>query len=302
MAKKVLKWVGIGLGVLIVLVIATGAYLYYQGGRTFRKVYPVPNDNITIPTGADAVEKGRHVAITRECTECHLDDFRGGRVFINDNMLGTFASANVTSGKGGVGGKFKDKDWINAIRYGVNPKGQSLVIMPSEVYYYLNDEDLGYLIAYLKALPPVDNTPPDRRIGPMGRLIIARGQFPLTAELVQKLPPRPAAVQPGPTAEYGHYLASTVCTNCHGPNLAGEYFPPGQPNAKLTPNLTPAGEMLVWSQDDFIKAMRTGVKPGGSLDPAQMPWKELGQMTDDELAAIYVYLKSLPKTQPPAKQ
>jgi mono/diheme cytochrome c family protein len=174
--------------------------------------------------------------------------------------------------------------------------------MPSEVYFNLNDEDMGYLIAYLKSLPPVDKQNPDRRIGPMGRVLLVTGQFPSSAELVEKLPPRSSAVAPGPSAEYGAYLASTVCVLCHGQNLAGEYFPPGSPDAKLTPNLTPGGELLIWSQADFVKAMRTGVtKDGDTLDQAQMPWKELGQMSDDELAAIYAYLKSLPKTPAPAK-
>lgn len=302
MLKRILKWVGIVLGALIAVLVIAFAVLYFVGGRAFVKVYKQPTDTVVIPAGDDAIRKGEHVAITRGCQSCHGADMAGGRIFIDSPALFTLAAANLTQGKGGVGAKMADADWVNAIRYGVDRKGHALLIMPSEVYYTLSDEDLGNLIAYLKALSPVDKEIPQRAIGPMGRVLLATGQFPTAAQLVEAQPPRPAAVPAGPTAEYGKYLANSVCVLCHGANLAGEYFPPGQPDARLTPNLTPAGELVTWSKDDFFKAMRTGVKPGGkTIDPDEMPWKQLGQMSDDELAAIYAYLQSLPRTAAPAK-
>jgi mono/diheme cytochrome c family protein len=303
MMKRVLKWVGIVLGALIVVLLIAGGVLYYLGGRAWNKVYKPPKDSVTIPTSADAVEKGKHIAITHDCTGCHLADLSGGDVFIDDPKLITIVTANLTSGKGGAGGKMKDQDWVNAIRYGVDRKGHGLFIMPSEIFYNLSDEDLGNLIAYVKSVPPVDKQNPDRKVGPMGRLFMALGQFPSSAELAAARPPRAAPVTPGPTAEYGKYIASTLCILCHGDNLAGALFPPGQPDAKMTPNLTPGGELLVWTKDDFIKTLRTGVTPGGQkLDTQAMPTSAIGQMTDDELTAVYAYLKSLPKTPSPTKQ
>jgi hypothetical protein len=49
-----------------------------------------------------------------------------------------------------------------------------------------------------------------------------------------------------------------------------------------------------WSEADFIHTLRTGIRPGGSQLRAPMPWQIAGQMTDDELGAIYRYLRSLP--------
>ena len=44
-----------------------------------------------------------------------------------------------------------------------------------------------------------------------------------------------------------------------------------------------------------MRALRDGVSPEGQkFDPAEMPWQEIGQLTDDELKALWLYLQSLP--------
>jgi hypothetical protein len=40
--------------------------------------------------------------------------------------------------------------------------------------------------------------------------------------------------------------------------------------------------------------MRTGITPGGKQLIDFMPWEYFGQMTDDELKAVWMYLQSLP--------
>jgi len=59
-------------------------------------------------------------------------------------------------------------------------------------------------------------------------------------------------------------------------------------------NLTPGGEVGFWSEGQFIATMRTGVTPGGHRLIEFMPWKYFGEMTDDELKAVWLYLQSLP--------
>jgi hypothetical protein len=103
------------------------------------------------------------------------------------------------------------------------------------------------------------------------------------------------APEAGVTVEYGEYLANTNdCKECHGQQLAGGPFP--DPTLKIiSPNLTPGGEVGLWSEEDFIKTIRTGVTPGGHQMSEHMPWKTYKLFTDDELKAIYMYLHSLPK-------
>jgi mono/diheme cytochrome c family protein len=92
--------------------------------------------------------------------------------------------------------------------------------------------------------------------------------------------------------EYGKYIVQGNCQGCHGENLAGN--PPLLPGFLPVPNLTPSGDLAKWTEVDFFKALRTGQTPNGKqLNTEHMPWRELGQMTDTELRAIWAYLQTL---------
>jgi cytochrome c553 len=168
--------------------------------------------------------------------------------------------------------------------------------MPSRIWYYLSDDDLADLIAYLKSLPPVDNELPQTELGPLGRVMITLGQLPPDATAPDVLVidhdgPRPIAPQPGVTAEYGKYLA-LPCALCHGTNFNGQII---RTDAEyLAPNLTPGSQLHLWSEVDFMRTLRMGVTPSGHQLKDAMPWKYFGQMTDDELKAVWMYLQSLP--------
>ena len=167
------------------------------------------------------------------------------------------------------------------------------MIMQSNTFAYMSDNDLGALIADLKSLSPVDNTLPERRIELLGRVMIGAGMFPIPAvEKIDHTSPLPLPPEPGVTVAYGEYLTRT-CTECHGANLNGAPFgPPGQ--EVPSPNLTPRGRISVWSEEDFFTTIRTGITPYGNLMIEDMPWQNFGQMTNDELRAIWLYLQSLP--------
>jgi hypothetical protein len=59
----------------------------------------------------------------------------------------------------------------------------------------------------------------------------------------------------------------------------------------ITPNLTPdpSGRIFDWSQEYFISRFRQGKL----IPTSPMPWNSFKRMSDDELKAIYKYLKSL---------
>jgi hypothetical protein len=64
-------------------------------------------------------------------------------------------------------------------------------------------------------------------------------------------------------------------------------------------NLTPDKETGIaeWSENNFIQAMRTGKhqgQPNGRDILPPMPWEIYGKMTDDDLKAIYAYLRTIP--------
>ena len=91
-------------------------------------------------------------------------------------------------------------------------------------------------------------------------------------------------------------MASAVtCTGCHGDTLSGGYIPGIPPEGPEPLNITPGGELVGWSEADFIESLRSGVTPGGrQLDNKYMPWKIIGQMTDVEVKAVWAYLQTLP--------
>ena len=285
---KILKWIGIVLGGLIVLIVALVLGLYFVGNGRMTKKYDIQPEAVTIPTDSAAIERGQHLAEIVGCTDCHGENL-GGAEFFNDPAIAVAYAPNLTSGEGGAGAEFTDADWILAIRHGIDPhQGRALLIMPAENYRHLSAEDLGAVIAYVKSVPPVDNETPEPVYGFMGRVLIAAGALskPFPAEYIDHSSPLPAAPAQGATAGYGDYLVRIAgCRSCHGQELAGGPHP--EPGGPPGPNLTPGGSLSGWSEQTFLAAFRT-------RQSEWMPLESLSQMTDDELKAIWLYLQSLP--------
>jgi mono/diheme cytochrome c family protein len=293
--KKFFKWIGIVLASLLALIVIVFFVMALKGNARITQTFDVSAENVVIPTDAESIARGEHW-VKAECIGCHKDDLSGDSAFFK-SPFGTIESKNLTLGKGGAGSEFKDKDWIRAIRHGVNPEDHSLFIMPSPNFWYFSDEDLGDIIAYVKSIPPVDHETDEPNLNLLGKAMIGAGilgKGVLAAQDIQHnmRPDYPAA---GITVEYGTYLVNVSgCHDCHGSKLSGGKS--ADPTAKAAPNLTPGGDLIKWQEADFIKTIRTGVPPKGKpLDPKQMPWQHYKNFSDGELKAIFMYLQSLPK-------
>jgi cytochrome c553 len=298
--KKVLKWVGIVLGGLVALLVVAAVVLYILGSGRLNKTYDIQPEAITIPTDEAAIARGRHlVKALTFCEGCHGEDLAGD-VFEDEPMIATFYAPNLTSGQGGVGATYSDADYVRAIRQGVNPQGRGLLIMHSDVFHNLSQQDLGAMIGYLKSVPPVNKEIPNLKVEPLGKIMVALGMFDsealplIPAEGIDHSAPFADMPPQGATAVYGGYLVSiTLCHMCHGPELAGG--PPLEEGMLPGPNLTPGGELGDWSEADFIQTIRTGVSPSGhKINPDFMPWNVYANLTDEELSGMWLYLLSLP--------
>jgi mono/diheme cytochrome c family protein len=293
--KKAIRMAGIVLGGLLGVFLLAGVVLYFMGNARLNKVYDFPPSEISLPTDAASLEYGKHRVETL-CQGCHGEDLSGIENWFSAGPLGKIDSANLTSGEGGVGGEFATEDYVRAIRHGVDRAGTPIFMTAVTSTSYLSDEDLGAIIAYLKTVPPVDHPLKGERFTPLAKILLAAG-------LLDKLPVEAVphevhitAPEMGATVEYGEYMVNTNdCRICHGPELNGGPFP--DPTIqKISPNLTPGGELGFWSEEDFINTIRTGTTPGGHpLDPEFMPWPSYSKFYDDELKAIWLYLQSLPK-------
>ena len=291
--KRYLKWVGLTIGGVLTLLVLLILILAGIGGMRVNKTFDIQVASVDVPTDSASLERGRHfVETVGLCQQCHGDNYEG-QILSEDPLFGRLAPPNITSGKGGVGGSLTDIDYIRAIRHGVGSDGKALFIMPSEAFNRIGDEDLGAMIAYLKSVPPVDNEVPQSSARLIARILTVFDDEALfAANKIDHDAPRPSAPSIGVTVEYGEYLA-TVCTICHGENLAGGSLP--DDFNVSAPNITPACVMSVWTESDFISTIRAGVTPGRKkLDAENMPWKRFGLMRDDELKAIWLYLQSVP--------
>lgn len=108
----------------------------------------------------------------------------------------------------------------------------------------------------------------------------------------------------------GEYLASIMdCGGCHtGGALAGQPDPKlhlagsaigfGIPGLGVfyPPNLTSDHETGLgsWSEEDIIRAVRTGVRPDGRILAPVMPWHAYAALTDADARELAAYLKGLP--------
>ena len=294
--KKILNWIGIVLGSLVVLILAVAGVLVLIGNSRLNKTYDFPPSNIVVPTDEASIAYGRHRAETL-CEGCHGKDLSGIEKWFNAGPLGTIDSANLTTGEGGFGQEVtSDEDYIRAIRHGIDPEGKPLFMPAVYSTSFLSDEDLGAIIAYVKSAPPVDHVTYGQNFTPLAKIMLAAGmlgKLPVEAISHDVHVTAPAR---GISVEYGDYMINTHdCRLCHGQELAGGKHP--DPTIKLiSPNLTPGGEVGFWTEEQFVNTLRTGVTPSGhELDAEHMPWEIYRLFTDDELKAIYLYLQSLPK-------
>lgn len=290
--ERVTKWLGVvlvGLGGLVVIALVI---VYAVSSRRIGKVYTFDDPPLTIPSDSASIAKGQHyVQAIAKCASCHGDDL-AGKVVLDDAAMGRLYSANLTRGNGGIGAVYKDADYVRAIRHGVGRDGRPLLTMPTDAFYYINDQDLANSIAYLKTIPAVDAVLPTKRIGLLPRALYLTTDFPLVpAERVPRTGPRPPTITVGPTREYGDYLATTgSCKSCHLQDLSG-----GVPIGRnlLSANLTPKG-IGSWSEADFSKALRSGIRPDGKVLSAIMPWPYTRFMTDEEIHALWLYVHAVP--------
>lgn len=290
--------------VVLLVLLAAGGYAWISMGssRKLAQTYTVHAADFPIPFPPgdmpDAVERGRHLLESRyACNECHGRNLGGGTM-IDAPVMGRILGPNLTRGRGSRTASYRPTDWDRIVRHGVLPDGRPAA-MPSEDFRLMSDQELSDIVAYITSLPPVDNVVPAPTWGPIGKMLIATGQLPLSADRVASLTSHPATPPPTETTvEFGRHIAA-VCMGCHQENYAGGRIVSGDPSWPPARNLTPHAEGLAnWSYEQFTKAMRDSVRPDGT--PLKPPMTLIApyakNITDVEMQALWKFLQSLPPT------
>lgn len=306
-------------GVIGLIVVTVYARSEQMLGR--RHVQPSRHEALAVEVDEALLERGRHlVTVVAQCTYCHGPDL-AGREMADDPLIGRLYAANLTRGQGGIAGRYRDADWIAALRHGIAPDGRSLLLMPSAGLSRLSERDLAAIVAYVRQVPAVDRDLPPKRMGWLTRAVVAAGLAPdlISAEQVTSRAPQDErttsgsgavdvawltrgavwAFDPGleartgeASAAYGAYLVEVgSCRVCHRTDLAGGLHPLSLPGEPVPPDLTANGPLARWTLGDFKRAMREGRTPDGrTLDRAFMPWPAFAGLDDVELEAIWLYL------------
>ncbi len=305
------RFVRLSLVVLAALVVVLAAAISATiGWRPFLGPRARALTDRTFEATPERLARGEYlVTAVTGCLFCHSDNDLGNHLVPVAGTLGAgrnmaredvpfLSSANITPDEGTGAGAWSDDSLARAIREGVGHDGRALFpLMPYQGYRVLSDDDLASVVAYIRTLSPVRRATPAAAIPfPVNRLINTLPE-PIAAPV--------AAPDRSNQVAYGGYLTTIAgCSDCHTPRDAqdqpvpGLAFGGGQPvqgskTRVAAMNLTPDPAGIPYYDDDlFVNFMRTGFVGAREISDA-MPWAIYGAMTDEDLRAIFAYLRTL---------
>jgi len=311
-AKKILLGVA---GALVAALVGFAAYVAARQNLRFEHEVP----NLAASTEPVVLSRGEYVVRRlASCGLCHGDPrrlkdsllgdasvpFSGGRTWAIPP--GAFRAYNITSDRETGIGAVSDQKLVRALRYGIGREGRAL--LPFMEMQGLADDDLVAVISYLRTLPPVRNAVAPHELSVLGKVVKAT----LLANPVGPKSPPPKIAPRGATVENGRYLVESVanCWACHtersmktgemvGPHLGGGHLEDeleptkrawNAPNLTSDPKTGRAGQL---TEEQFVTRMRAGRVYAAS----PMPWNNFARLDEDDLRAIYRYLRTVPKVQ-----
>jgi len=273
---------------LRLLIAVTGGYGMAHWYPRVEPPIPVGPD-FKVAGTPEQIERGRYL-VSFSCGGCHSQkqDFNpplsGGTDMSVDIPIpiGAVIVGNLTPD--GPLKDYTDAQLFRTIRHGVNRDGKKLAFMSNLTIREFSDADIEAVIAYLRSQPPANH--PERggdRLNFIAMVMFGAGMFPAYQPGERSIAAPPA----GATPEYGRYVATLGdCRGCHGGDMTGG--PPGP--GPVGPNPRPYVSGLTF--DQFRQMLRTGVRPNSIKLAALMPWQAAARMTDDDLLAIYTYLRA----------
>lgn len=309
--------------VLAILVLAVVALALIAGSwLMWRKPAQRPAPELTVEATPERIARGkylvRHVGI---CLDCHSErkvawglpvnlQNEGAKGYVWDersHFPGRVAAANLTPDLETGLGVWSDGEIIRAIREGVDRNGNALFpIMPYGHYKNMSDDDAKAIIAYLRTLKPIRYERPEKDLDMPLPFVEKFVPAPLTAPVV--------APDPSDHIAYGRYMTTiAACSECHTPKddrgqpipgmeFAGGYEMHTPYFRVVTANITPHPDTFMGqaTKEAFIARFRAFANFTTETAPAApegrntlMPWIAYSGMTDEDLGAIYDYLKTL---------
>lgn len=281
--RKALRWLGIGLGGLVALLLLAALVILAWSEMIVRRDYAAAPETLPAPTAAQLADAPRQARVLG-CLSCHGEGLKGKLMFDAPGVARVFAP-NITE----VAAKASDQQLAAGIRQGIGHDGKGLFVMPSPMYSRLTDQETAALIAWIRTLPRVEGQSKGLSAGPLGRLGLVLGTFQPGPERVAEYRTQ-APIALGPEHETARHLAATACSECHGPALMGGSAGPDEkaPDLAIVAGYDPA---------QFKALMRTGRPPSGR-DLGLMTTvskQDFSHLTDAEIDSLYAYLEARAK-------
>lgn len=296
---------------LAICLLLAAAITFTIGWRPFIGPKARATSNRQYERTPERLARGRYLVVgVAGCEMCHTPkDWNthgapnlpgkemAGQVFPVPELPGTIVSSNLTPDPETGAANWSDDEIARAIREGIAHDGHAIFpMMPYAAYRNLSDEDVASIVVYLRSLPPVRNPLPPTRVDFPVKYLIRNAPQPLTSPVTG----------PGPQAspvERGRYLVKIGC-GCHSPEdrkgpIRGLEYGGGEvlkgPWGEVTSaNITPdASGISYYDEATFIQALRTGYVKARKLSSI-MPFGDFVNLTDDDLKAIFAYLRTLP--------
>ena len=282
-ARRIQRIVSLSIGLVITLAVVSIVVAYAVSESRLNETFSIEREQLVLASELLDVARGeRLVRGALRCTECHGKDL-GGRIIV-DTEIGRVAAPNLTRGKGGLGATLTDSDWVRALRHGVGRDEKGLWMMPTRRFAHLQDQDIADVIGYVQTVSPVDRQSEVSHLGLLGRLVHALGKLELIDPQTEGKH-RAAGPAENEVSMGGHIARLSGCDTCHGDDFRGGGDGMGSDLIE--------GAFSAWTLDDFVKAMRQGIRPDSQAMSDAMPWPEIGRLSDDELKHLFVYLRSL---------
>ncbi|MDE5441280.1 c-type cytochrome [Bradyrhizobium sp. CSA207] len=254
----------------------------------------------------ELIAYGKMLVEAGDCAGCHTADpakpFAGGKRI--DTPFGAIYAPNLTPDRQtGIGG-WADADFTRALRYGVAPDGSNYYpAFPYPYFTRMTKDDTLAIRAYLGTLAPVAsrNKPPDLR-WPFGHrgLMRAWNYLFFKPGLFEPDQDKSAAWNRGGylVTGLGHCGACHTPKNYFGADKEAQALSGSEVGGWFAPRLDGAARsgLKSWSAEDITEYLQSGRNAkshaGGLM--AEVVVGATSKMSDADVQAIAVYLKSLP--------
>lgn len=320
--KPWLKWtlwiVGGLVGLLVLVVLIVVLYVNASWNKPSSRRVPA----MTASSSAESIKRGEYLfRNTLQCWGCHSPKLdanspaSGGREFDLRNVgpgFGLFYAPNITPDQETGIGSWNDGEIVRALREGIRKDGTTLFpIMPIEAMKGLSDDDALAIVAYLRSRPAVKHEVKKRELTFVAKALFAFGMIGPEKQIDSRI----ETPSKKDRLAWGRYLANnaSTCMDCHTPRnlqdgsfyrdsiFAGSTIAFGEDekdpgSVAFARNITFDKETGIgnWTEEQFFNAVRVGMRPDGTVLSPHMPYSYIGLWEDDDVRAVFEYLKTVP--------